>query len=201
MISNVLQELLPEEVGSMENLEELLFGFRYKLAFESTPESSNFHTFTGKGVSPKCDALNHRLTIGIGIRSAFSQVIFKIVNKEKVIPMSEVNWSNAYGVADSENVWISYIPFSFFQKMYHDLQPEDWTHIEGDLVMTIMRTDGTQSVRRGAHIVYKEDMESVQESKTWISDYGNLLQVDGGDYQEHPDYDTIVSGFFFKRQR
>ncbi|GJS98768.1 hypothetical protein Tco_0819938 [Tanacetum coccineum] len=174
MISNVLQELLPEEVGSMENLEELLFGFRYKLAFESTPESSNFHTFTGKGVSPKCDALNHRLTIGIPgnhvpiwdwhSQYAFSRVIFKIVNKEKVIPMSEA-------------------------------------HIEGDLVMTIMRTDGTQSVRRGAHIVYKKDMESVQESKTWISDYGNLLQVDGGDYQEHPDYDTIVSGFFFKRQR
>ncbi|GJW01369.1 hypothetical protein Tco_1556620 [Tanacetum coccineum] len=37
-------------------------------------------------------------------------------------------------------------------------------------------------------------MESVQESKTWISDYGNLLQVGGDDYQKHPDYDTIVSG-------
>ncbi|GJZ33476.1 hypothetical protein Tco_0578912, partial [Tanacetum coccineum] len=83
----------------------------------------------------KCDALNHRLTIGIPgnhvpiwdwhSQYAFSQVIFKIVNKEKVIPMSEVNWSNVYGVADSENVWISYISFSFFQKMYHDLQPED----------------------------------------------------------------------------
>ncbi|GKB45446.1 leucine-rich repeat-containing protein [Tanacetum coccineum] len=31
----------------MENLEELLFRFRYKLAFESTPESNKFHTFTG----------------------------------------------------------------------------------------------------------------------------------------------------------
>ncbi|GJV98507.1 hypothetical protein Tco_1553759, partial [Tanacetum coccineum] len=125
---------------------------------------------------------------------AFPRIIFKIVNKEKAIPMPEVNWSNASAVADSENVWISYIPFSFFQKMYHDLQPEDWAHIEGKLVMTIMRTNGTQSVRCGAHIVYKEDMESVQENKTWISDYGNLLQVGGDDYQKHPDYDTIISG-------
>ncbi|GKF91496.1 hypothetical protein Tco_0275197, partial [Tanacetum coccineum] len=108
--------------------------------------------------------------------------------------MKEVNWSNASAVADSENVWISYIPFSFFQQMYHDLQPEDWAHIEGNLVMTIMRIDGAQSARCGAHIVYKEDMESVQESTTWISDYGNMLQVNGDDYQEHPDYDTIVSG-------
>ncbi|GJX03426.1 TMV resistance protein N-like protein [Tanacetum coccineum] len=145
----------------------------------------------------KCAALNHRLTIGIPgnhvpiwfkeywngcnavlklpprchgkimgfvicgvfhrewhLQYAFPRIIFKIVNKEKVIPMPEVNWSNASAVADN----------------------------------------GTQSVRCGAHIVYKEDMESVQESKAWISDYGNLLQVGGDDYQKHPDYDTIVSG-------
>ncbi|GKA97096.1 TMV resistance protein N-like protein, partial [Tanacetum coccineum] len=88
---------------------------------------------------------------------ASPQIIFNIVNKEKVIPMKEA-------------------------------------HIEGNLVMTIMRTDGAQSARCGAHIVYKEYMESVQESTTWISDYGNMLQVDGDDYQEHPDYDTIVLG-------
>ncbi|GJW14272.1 hypothetical protein Tco_0018405 [Tanacetum coccineum] len=35
---------------------------------------------------------------------AFPRIIFKIVNKEKVIPMPEVNWSNASAVADSENV-------------------------------------------------------------------------------------------------
>ncbi|GKD57289.1 hypothetical protein Tco_1290676 [Tanacetum coccineum] len=58
-------------------------------------------------------------------QNAFPRIIFKIINKEKVIPMPEINWSNASAVADSENVWISYTPFSFFQKMYHDLQPKD----------------------------------------------------------------------------
>ncbi|PWA42796.1 Leucine-rich repeat-containing protein [Artemisia annua] len=142
----------------------------------------------------KLPTSSHRKIMGFAVCGVFDRrwhsqyasprIIFKIVNEEKMIPMPKEDWANASAVADSENVWISYIPFSFFQKMYHDLQPEDWAHIEGNLVMTITRTDDTQSVKCGAHIVYKEDMESVQESKTWISDYGNLLHVDGDDYQE-----------------
>nr|GEV86082.1 hypothetical protein [Tanacetum cinerariifolium] len=72
--------------------------------------------------------------------------------------------------------------------MYRDFQPEDWSHIEGNLVMTIMTSDGKQSFRCGAHIFSKKDVESVQLSSSLISDYGNLVQVDGDEYQEDPEY-------------
>nr|XP_043619996.1 disease resistance-like protein DSC1 [Erigeron canadensis] len=127
-------------------------------------------------------------------KHASPRIIFKIVNDEKAIPIQKVVSVSASAAADNGNVWISYIPFDFFQQMYHDFQPEDWSHIEGTLVMTLMTTDNNKSVRCAAQIVYREDLENLQPMTTCISDYGNLVQVSGNDCQKHLDYDRRVSG-------
>ncbi|CAH1435559.1 unnamed protein product [Lactuca virosa] len=69
---------------------------------------------------------------------ASPRITFSIVTDGKVIPKSEVHYY-ATQSAENENVWISYMPLGFFQQMYHDLQPQDWSHIHGYLDITIMR--------------------------------------------------------------
>ncbi|CAH1435838.1 unnamed protein product [Lactuca virosa] len=69
--------------------------------------------------------------------------------------------------------------------MYHDLQPQYWSHIQGNLKMTISLTDGTQSIRSGEHVIYKED---VQQIKISITNYGNIVHVDDEDL----GYDEII---------
>ncbi|KAL7612947.1 hypothetical protein Lser_V15G06549 [Lactuca serriola] len=128
---------------------------------------------------------------------AFPRIIFKISSVGKVTLQSEIHRMDKkeYCMKDatekaeytSNNVWISYMPVGFFQKMYNDLQPEDWSHIEGNLHMTVTLTNGTQSLRCGAHVIFKED---VQRTTTCMSDFGNVMHVD----DEDPRYDEIISG-------
>ncbi|KAL7615113.1 hypothetical protein Lser_V15G05191 [Lactuca serriola] len=116
------------------------------------------------------------------------RITFKLVNDGNIILKSEVNHIKAIETTENGgNVWISYMPLGFFQKMYHDLQPQDWSHIQGNLKMTISLTDGTQSVAIGAHVIYKEN---VQQLKTSFSDYGNMVHVDDEDL----GYDELISG-------
>ncbi|KAI3724348.1 hypothetical protein L2E82_36120 [Cichorium intybus] len=117
---------------------------------------------------------------------------FRIVSDGKVIPRSEVNHmmdaSHATGIAKNWGfVWISYMPLGFFQQMYHDLQPEDWSHIEGNLDITVMLRNGTPSLRCGVHVIYKED---IQQITTCITDYGNVVHV----VDEDLGYDESISG-------
>ncbi|XP_042754960.1 TMV resistance protein N isoform X2 [Lactuca sativa] len=119
------------------------------------------------------------------------RIVFRIVRDGKGIPMSEVNcMKNANKTYENGNMWISYIPIGFFQQMYHDLQPEDWSHIEGNLHMTIMLSNGRRAVRCGAHIVYKRDVELHQQFTTCISDYGPVVHVSDEDL----GYDNVISG-------
>ncbi|KAJ9542621.1 hypothetical protein OSB04_029127 [Centaurea solstitialis] len=148
---------------------------------------------------PKC----HTQIIGFAVCGVFigdwqsqyasPRIIFRFLNHENRSPKSEVDFGSASTEVDNVNVWISYIPFSFFQQIYHDFS-EDGPHIGGDLVMTIMRTNGNKSVRCGGHIVYKEDVEPMQENRIRVSAYPNMVQVDGDDYQEDLHYDRRVSG-------
>ncbi|CAH1447734.1 unnamed protein product [Lactuca virosa] len=122
----------------------------------------------------------------------FPRIIFRILSDGKVIPTSEVDcMNNATETDENGNAWISYIPLGFFQQMYLDLQSEDWCHIEGYLDMTVMLTNGKHSVRCGAHVIYKED---VQQITTFISDYGNVVHVDIDKYNKDLRYDEIISG-------
>ncbi|KAI3724344.1 hypothetical protein L2E82_36116 [Cichorium intybus] len=86
---------------------------------------------------------------------------FRIVSDGKVIPRSE--------------------------QMYHDLQPEDWSHIEVNLDITVMLRNGTPSLRCEVHVIYKED---IQQITTCITDYGNVVHVDDEDL----GYDESISG-------
>ncbi|XP_024966537.1 TMV resistance protein N-like [Cynara cardunculus var. scolymus] len=111
---------------------------------------------------------------GVQMGRCSPEIIFTIVNDEKSIPKSEVDCIVASAAAENGNVWISYMPFSFFQQMYHDSEREDWSHIEGNLVTSIRLQGGEEAVRCGAHIVYKQDVELIGEPKICIPDYRNL---------------------------
>ncbi|KAI3746103.1 hypothetical protein L6452_08524 [Arctium lappa] len=148
----------------------------------------------GCNVALRLPPMLHTQVMGFAICGVFHgewkygdpRIIFKIVNDEKVIPKSEVDIASS--AAHNCNLWVTYIPFGFFQQMYHDLQPQDWSNIEGNLVMTVMRTDGNKSITCGANIVYKEDVELIQQLETCISDFGNLMQIDGNDYHGEQGY-------------
>lgn len=55
--------------------------------------------------------------------------------------------------------------------------------------MTLMSTDGCNAIRCGAHAVYKEHVESIQQLKTCVSDYGNMVHVNRDDYHEELGYE------------
>ncbi|KAI3724343.1 hypothetical protein L2E82_36115 [Cichorium intybus] len=126
---------------------------------------------------------------GWGSHCDCPRITFSIVSDGNLIPKSEVHYYMRFttGTAKNGNVWISYMPLGFFQQMYHDLQPEDWFHIEGKLDISVMLTNGTPSLRCGAHVIYKED---VQQITPCISDYGNVVHVDDEDL----GYDESISG-------
>ncbi|KAJ9542623.1 hypothetical protein OSB04_029129, partial [Centaurea solstitialis] len=144
--------------------------------------------------------LLHTQVIGFAICGVFHgnwthglpRIIFRVVNDEKVIPRPEVDDTES-STSDSCNLWVTYIPFGFFQQMYQDFQPQEWSHIKGSLVMTLINTSGNKSVKCGAHIVYQEDMEWIQQLKPCISDYGNMVHVDGDDFLEKLRFERKVS--------
>nr|KAJ0221232.1 hypothetical protein LSAT_V11C200055540 [Lactuca sativa] len=112
-------------------------------------------------------------------------VIFRITKDGEAIPKPEV--INATETTENTNLWISYVPLGVFQQIYHDVQPKDWSHIQGNLDMTVTLGYGVESVRCGAHVIYKED---VQQLTTCISDYGNDVHVADDDVS----YDEIIYG-------
>ncbi|XP_023768828.1 TMV resistance protein N isoform X1 [Lactuca sativa] len=114
------------------------------------------------------------------------RIIFRITKHGAAIPKPEVN---ATETAENTNLWISYIPLGVFQQIYHDIQPEDWSHIQGNLDMTVTLGYDVESVRCGAHVIYKKD---VQQITTLISDYVDVVHVDDKDL----GYDEIISGNF-----
>ncbi|KAJ9542858.1 hypothetical protein OSB04_029364 [Centaurea solstitialis] len=142
----------------------------------------------------------HTQVIGFAICGVFHgdwifdypRIIFRIVNDEKVVPKSEVDLTESAATNNICNLWVTYIPFGFFQQMYHDFQPQDWSHIKGSLVMTLATTDGKKSIRCGEHIVSREDVEMIQQVKTCISDYGNMVRINGDDSDENLGYKIKV---------
>ncbi|CAH1435566.1 unnamed protein product [Lactuca virosa] len=120
---------------------------------------------------------------------ACPRITFSILSNGLAMSMPESMISMMFTPEEVENsnVWISYMPLGFFQQMYHDLQPKDWSHIEGNLNITVMLANGTPSQRCGAHVIYKED---VQQITTCISDYGNMVHVDDEDL----GYNESISG-------
>ncbi|KAI3724176.1 hypothetical protein L2E82_35944 [Cichorium intybus] len=128
---------------------------------------------------------------GWGSECTIPRIAFRIVNDEKVILKSEVDcMKSETKTTKSGNMWISYIPLGFFQQMYYDLQPEDWSHIEGSLDMTLMLTNGEKPERCGAHVIYKRDVEYPQQITAYISDYGTMMHLKDEDL----GYDEIISG-------
>ncbi|KAI3724337.1 hypothetical protein L2E82_36109 [Cichorium intybus] len=120
---------------------------------------------------------------------AYPTLTFKIVSDGKVFPRSEINYlMDATETAENGwSVWISYMPLGFFQQMYHDLQPEDWSYIEGNLDITVMLRNGTPSLRCGAHVICKEYFQQITSC---ITDYGIVVHVDDEDL----GYDESISG-------
>nr|XP_043634777.1 disease resistance protein RPS4-like [Erigeron canadensis] len=104
------------------------------------------------------------------------KIMFTIEIDGKLIPAdSEVDFINAATAAtENGNIWITYIPFSFIQNMYCDFPRADWSRIEDNHVMTITYTGIKRAIRCGAQIVYKQDIESIQQGRTSISDYSNV---------------------------
>ncbi|KAI3518084.1 hypothetical protein L1887_06466 [Cichorium endivia] len=125
------------------------------------------------------------------IQSSYAcpSITFRILSDGKVIPRSEINYMmDATETAkNGRYVWISYMPLGFFQQMYHDLQPEDWSLIKGNLDITVCLGNLTRSLRCGAHVIYKEDIKQIPYC---ISDYGNVVHVD----EEDVGYDETISG-------
>ncbi|KAI3724336.1 hypothetical protein L2E82_36108 [Cichorium intybus] len=125
------------------------------------------------------------------IRSSYAcpSITFRIVSDGKVIPRSKVNYMmDATETAKNGwYVWISYMPLGFFQQMYNDLQPEDWSLIKGNLDITVCLGNLTRSLRCGAHVIYKEDIKQIPSC---ISDYGNVVHVN----EEDVGYDETISG-------
>ncbi|KAD1800797.1 hypothetical protein E3N88_00644 [Mikania micrantha] len=102
-------------------------------------------------------------------------IVFQFENYEMIIPKLEADDHeiDASSTTENGNVWISYIPFTSFKQMhddYYDFQREDWSHvIEGDLVIYFSTVGLQKALRCGAHVVYKEDVESIQQSKPSLS--------------------------------
>ncbi|KAJ9542622.1 hypothetical protein OSB04_029128 [Centaurea solstitialis] len=154
----------------------------------------------GCTVALRLPPLMHSQVIGFAICGVFHgdwehgypRIIFRIVNDTKVIPKPDVDHLDS-SVSDKCNLWVTYMPFGFFQQMYQDFQPQEWSHIKGSLVMTLINTFGNKSVKCGAHVVYQEDMEQIQQLQPCISDYGKMVHIDGDDLHEKLHSEQKVS--------
>ncbi|KAK9062765.1 hypothetical protein SSX86_019955 [Deinandra increscens subsp. villosa] len=102
-------------------------------------------------------------------------IVFRFENAEMFVPKMEADKINAPPAAKDGDVFINYIPFTCFEQMhddiYNDFQREDWSHItEGNLVIDFSDSC-LKALRCGPHIVYKEDVESIQQTKPPLSSY------------------------------
>ncbi|CAI9270609.1 unnamed protein product [Lactuca saligna] len=101
------------------------------------------------------------------------RIIFRITKDGAAIPKPEVN---ATETAENTNVWISYIPLDFFQQMYHDIQPEDWSHIQVHVDDMHLRYD---EIISGNTRVYEEkfDMKSLMPLRSRTSARRNTEHI------------------------
>ncbi|KAJ9542530.1 LOW QUALITY PROTEIN: hypothetical protein OSB04_029036 [Centaurea solstitialis] len=91
----------------------------------------------------------------------------------KLLPKLKVDCTNESAATMNGRVWILYIPVSFVEKMHDNFEQTDWSHLVGGSLQIDIR--GEREIDRcGAYIVYKEDIESVQQINTCISYHRNL---------------------------
>ncbi|KAI3754553.1 hypothetical protein L1987_54338 [Smallanthus sonchifolius] len=91
---------------------------------------------------------------------------FRFENAAMFVPKFEVEHISASTTSKDGNVWLGYIPFSSFQQMHRD---DDFQQ-EGNLFITVWYgIKEFEVVRCGAQIVYKEDVESIQQIKPYAS--------------------------------
>nr|XP_043634316.1 TMV resistance protein N-like [Erigeron canadensis] len=101
------------------------------------------------------------------IKDDYPVIKFTFVNGGKFFPMTEFeNNNNDVSALEINTVWIGYIPFCSLQKLGDNLQGSTFA-------VSIRLQTGQLPVKCGGHIVYKEDVESIQPVKTYISDYCN----------------------------
>ncbi|KVI07806.1 Leucine-rich repeat-containing protein [Cynara cardunculus var. scolymus] len=97
-----------------------------------------------------------------------TQIKFKFGINATLMPELEVDIINAFAVNDKLSIWIVYVPFSLYQQ-----QTYDDSNREGNLLINISEPLmlGKKAVRCGAHIMYKEDVESMHQIGSCIHDY------------------------------
>nr|GFA80386.1 hypothetical protein [Tanacetum cinerariifolium] len=90
---------------------------------------------------------------------------FKMYDRIYPLEGERINASAANNIG---NVWVAYIPFTLFEKMRDsddDFQGKDGSDVvEGNLVVSLRLSD-LLVVRCGTCVVYKEDVESIQQIK------------------------------------
>ncbi|XP_024959117.1 TMV resistance protein N-like isoform X6 [Cynara cardunculus var. scolymus] len=106
-----------------------------------------------------------------------TSIFLSIENNGKLIPESEVDCINAF--TENTSVQIVYIPVSFLEQHMDDEYGlgDGSLIVEGSRFITISIQCDQEVVRCGAHVVYKEDVEWIQQPETCISDCRNLDQV------------------------
>ncbi|KAI3725527.1 hypothetical protein L1987_65317 [Smallanthus sonchifolius] len=120
-------------------------------------------------IPPKC---NTRI-IGLAICGVFHgewrgthdyrpYVSFTFKKDGMSLTQKEIDCVNASAAAAAENgnTWISYKPFSSFRR-------KDWSG--GSLLISVSVAGGAKAVRCATCLVYKEDVESIQQIRTCIS--------------------------------
>ena len=106
-----------------------------------------------------------------------TRIQFKVSINGKLNPESEVDYIDTPAADEKSSIWIVYLPFSFYHRQaYDDFEHDDSSlSIKGNLRITISkrRWHEKEIVRCGAHIIYKEDVESMHHVDKCIHDYRN----------------------------
>ncbi|GJW55215.1 TMV resistance protein N-like protein isoform X1 [Tanacetum coccineum] len=125
-------------------------------------------------------------------------ISFRFESDGEFVTDLEADCINASSADENGNMWINYIPFSLFKHDDHnddddgpcyiddeldhdafdeddddDIQGEDWSHIiESNLIVDVSCGNiREKAVRCGAHVVYKENVESTQQTEPSLSSY------------------------------
>ncbi|KAJ9542575.1 hypothetical protein OSB04_029081 [Centaurea solstitialis] len=140
-------------------------------------------------------------------QDSYTDIQFRVGLDRTAFPESDVEVDYIHmSVADmKESMWIVYIPFSLFQeKMRDEFGGEDWScFVEGNLMISISKAwDGHErwvgsrdhkTLRCGAHLVYKDDVN-------WIQQQINTCSIP--DYRPRSSFERESDGsFIYKEQR
>nr|GEW67589.1 alpha/beta hydrolases superfamily protein [Tanacetum cinerariifolium] len=101
----------------------------------------------------------------------------RFVNDEMHIPKPQIDASSIF---EKENVWIGYVPLSLLEMMHddgEDFQTKDWSYvIKGNLVIKISNRK-EPAIRCGVLVVFKEEVESTQQTKPSCYQNWKLSQI------------------------